>query len=442
MICKFAFNSCISVIFLPMFHKTTFPHGLRLITVPKKGAESVTMFILVRAGSKYENKEQNGISHFLEHLLFKGTKKRSSQEIAIIIDRIGGVANAFTSQEYTGYWVKAIPEQFSTVADLLSDIFLNARLAPREIEKERGVILEEIKLYNDIPIEKIGDIFNGLLYGDQPAGWDVLGRPEVIRSLKQKDFFNYVQKHYVAPNTTIVVAGDIDLSAVKKEITKRFAQIKRGTATKFAPTKENQTDPQIKIAHKDTDQTHLALGVRTFSIFDERRFALEVLKTILGEGSSSRLFQEIRNRRGAAYYIRTEAHLTSDAGFLVSTAGIAHSRLHEVASAILKEYKRISTKAPGKDELKKAQERIIGSLWLRLETSDDLAAYIGGQEIITGKIMRPEEYARKIKQVSADDVLKVGRSIMTPSRLNIAIIGPDEKGLARRLERNLAQGLR
>lgn len=424
-----------------MFSRTVFPNGLRLITIPKKGAESVTILVLVRAGSKYETKDTNGISHFLEHLLFKGTKKRSAREIAILIDRIGGASNAFTSQEYTGYWAKAAQEHFPVVCDLLSDIFLHAKLAPKEIEKERGVVLEEIKLYNDTPSDKIGDVFTDLLYGDQPAGWEILGSPENIRRLQRADVLRHIHKHYAAQGTVVVAAGDMATSAVRKEIAKHFAPIRKATPPALPRTEEQQSSPAVRVLHKSTDQTHIALGTRTFSTFDPRRFALEVLRTILGGGISSRLFQEIRDKRGAAYHIRTEVHLGFDAGFLVTWAGVAHQRVLEVVKAVVHEYRKIAARSPGAKELKKAKERITGSLRLRLETTDDLAGYVGAQEIITGEILEPEEYLQRIQKVSSGDVLRVAQDIMRRSYLNLALIRPQESGLEKTLEHILTKGL-
>lgn len=409
------------------FNKIILNNGLRIITIPKKDSLAVTVLVLVEAGSKYEKKEINGISHFLEHMCFKGTKKRPKAiDISSELDSIGANYNAFTGQEYTGYYAKARPENFSQILDVVSDIYLNQVFSPKEINKERGVIIEEINMYEDLPMRRVQELFTRLLYGDQPAGWNIAGEKEVIKKLKQDDFLKYRKEHYLAQSTIVVVAGKIDEKKAVKEIKDVFIKIKTGNKTSKEKVKEEQDKPQVLLKHKKTDQTHLILGVRAFDIFDKRKYALDVLADILGGGMSSRLFQKIREEMGVAYYVRAEADLLTDHGFLAASAGIDNTKTDEVIKAILGEFKKLSQKLVGIKELQRAKDHLIGHLMLRLETSDALAGFFGGQEIIAKKIITPSELAKKIQAVTAEEIQAVAKDIFQNNKLNLALIGPFE----------------
>src|SRR3989338_5250669 len=408
-----------------MYKKTTLPNGLRIITVPMANTKTVTVLVLVATGSKYETKKINGISHFLEHMTFKGTKKRRTL-LAIVepLDRIGSQYNAFTGQEYTGYYAKANGRHLDLLLDIVSDITLNPKFKQEEINKERGVIIEEINMYEDGPARKIGDIWTDLLYGDQPAGWDTAGKKEIIAKLMRGDFVQYHSDHYVAPKTVVVVSGNIEHNNIAHKIKKLFKSISDAKGKDKIPTKEFQKKPGIKVFYKKTDQTHIALGVRSYNIFDKRRYAADVLATILGGGMSSRLFQLLRDKMGAAYYVRTFSDESTDTGNLATWAGIDNRRTEEIIKAILEEYRKIKNIKVSAAELTKAKEHLEGSLIFGIETSDELASFYGFQEILKREILKPEEVIKKIRAVAIGDVLAVAQDICKSEKLNLAIIGP------------------
>jgi len=417
-----------------MYKKRILANGLRLVTVPMKNTKTVTILVLVGAGSNYETKDINGISHFLEHMFFKGTKKRpNTLAIAETLDRIGGQYNAFTGREYTGYWAKVDSKHLDLALDWVSDIFLNSKLESQEIEREKGVITEEINMYLDTPIEQISDFWEELLYGNQPAGWPVIGKKEVIARIKRENFINYLKEHYLAKNTIVIMAGDAE--KIKKsqpkagpplaeKIKSYFTNIKAGKPQSKERTVEKQKEPQVLLHFKKTDQTHFYLGVRAYDIFDERKYALGLLAVILGGNMSSRLWIAVREREGLAYYIGTSAEAYTDHGYLATRAGTDNNRTERAMEIILKEYKKITQEKVSEAELKKAKDYIKGNMTLGLESSDAIATFVGMQEILTNKILTPEEKFAKIEAVTVDDIYKVARDIFQPQKLNLALIGP------------------
>lgn len=411
------------------FQRTVLSNGIRLILVPMEGVKSVTSLIMVAAGSRYETKKNSGISHFLEHMAFKGTKKRPSAiAISSLIDGIGGEFNAFTSKETTGYYIKSSSNHINLTLDVLSDMLQNSLFESKEIDKERGVILEEINLYEDTPVRKIGDVYERLLYEDTPMGWDVAGEKGIIRQITRSDFLSYLKSLYSGHNMTVVVAGGFDGKAVAKLVQSYFGDMKRFKILTPLKVVEKQKKPAVLIKHKKTEQVHLALGVRTFPVHDERRHALGVLATILGGGMSSRLFHEVREKRGLAYYVRSSSDHYDDCGSLVSTAGVDPKRIDEAIKVIVSEYTKL---AHGKanittEELKKAKQYMKGHLVLELEDSRSVAGFYGSQEILERKIDTPDEVIQKTMAVTVDDIENVVKEVFVPERLNLAIIGQFE----------------
>ncbi len=410
-----------------MFKKITLDNGLRIITAPMPDSLTTTVLVLVEAGSKYETKEINGISHFLEHMCFKGTEKRpQSIDISSELDSIGAVYNAFTSMEYTGYFAKARAAHFDEILDVVSDIYLNPIFESKEINKERGVIIEEINMYEDLPMQRVQVLFTDLLYGDQPAGWSIAGRKEVIKKLTRNDFLKYHNEHYLAKSSLVLVAGKFNEEEASEKIKKAFTSIKSSAKTPKIKTTEHQNKPEILLKHKKTDQTHLVLGVRAFDIFNKRKYVLEVLADILGGGMSSRLFQKIREEMGAAYYVNASADLLTDHGFLAASAGVDNNKINDVIEATLEEFKKLVEKSVENKELERAKEHLIGNLIIGLETSDCLAGFYGAQEILTREIDTPEEIIKKIQQVKSEEIKAVANDIFHNQKLNLAIIGPFE----------------
>jgi predicted Zn-dependent peptidase len=277
-----------------IFNKTVLKNGLNVITVPMKDNPAVTVLVMVSTGSKYENKQTNGLSHFLEHMVFKGTTKRpKSIDISKELESIGAQYNAFTSQEYTGYYAKVNSKDINTALDVVSDIYLNPLLDSKEIEKEKGVIVEEIRMYKDMPHRHIHDLFMNLVYGDQPAGWNIAGTEDNVKSFTREDFVKYRNEHYVAEATTVVVSGSYNEETILVEIERSFSNISNEKKLNKVEVSESQSKPQISLKFKETDQAHLVLGVRSFDVKSKYDHILSVLATLLGRGMSSRLFQKL-----------------------------------------------------------------------------------------------------------------------------------------------------
>jgi len=410
---------------MAMFKKTTLKNGLRIITVPQKSTQAVTVLVLVKTGSKYEKKEVNGISHFLEHMYFKGTKKRpSTMDIAETLDKIGGIYNAFTSEEYTGYYAKTVATQFDTALDWVSDIFLNSTLPSKEIEKEKGVITEEINMRLDHPMTYVHVLWSKLLYGDQPAGWDIIGTKENISNMTRKKLIDYMSSQYVASNTIVCVAGNIKSDLAIKKVKKYFSKIKESKAMKKQAVIERQSFPELILQTRETDQTHLCLGVRAYNLFHEDKYVQKFLAVILGGMMSSRLFTEIREKLGAAYYISTASETGPDTGYLVTQVGVDNKKVEKVISTVLKEYKKISKEKVSAQELKKVKDYIKGKTALLLESSDAKASFFANQELLEGKILTLKQILAKVDKITSNDILKVAKDIFQPQKLNLALIGP------------------
>ncbi|HTY39592.1 MAG TPA: pitrilysin family protein [Candidatus Paceibacterota bacterium] len=408
-----------------MFKKLTFPNGLRLILAPQPKSLASTILVLVEAGSEYETKSINGLSHFLEHMCFKGTTHRPTHSaISTELDSLGAEYNAFTSQEYTGYWAKAQSHKLPQLIDIVSDLYLNPIVDAAELEKERGVIIEEINMYEDNPMRRVQEIFTALLYGDQPAGWDIAGEKSVIRNVKREEFLKYRSARYIASTTVVVVAGAFNERVVTESIRKLFSGLPKVRAARKPVTTEHQTKPAVLAKFKESDQTHLVLGVRAFDIFDKRRYAIQILADVLGGGMSSRLFRRVREEMGAVYYVRAGSDLFLDHGYFEVSAGSDNARAPQVVKAILEELGRVKKELIPPKELQKAKDHMIGGLILGLETSDEWASYYGGQEIMSRKVVEPGELVRRVNQVKAEDLRALARTIFQDRRLNLALIGP------------------
>jgi predicted Zn-dependent peptidase len=406
------------------YKKKILKNGLRIVVVPIKNAPSVTVMSLIETGSKYENKQNNGISHFLEHMFFKGTESRpKSIDISREFDSMGAQHNAFTSQEVTGYWAKAHNKHTDKLLNIISDMYLNPTFPANDLETEKGVIVEEINMYEDLPQRLVHEVFDELLYGDQPAGWSIAGTKENVRSFKRDDFINYRKQHYVASATTIVVAGDVEEKEIFKKIEKAFATISTGKKTPKKKVVEKQSKPAIKVRFKETDQTHLVIGLRAYDLYNKKLNHLRLLSAILGNGMSSRLFQKMREELGICYYVRAGVNEFTDHGSLVVSAGVDSSRVEQGIKGILDELKRIRDEKIPDLELRKAKDYVIGNMYLSLESSDDLANFFGSQEILREKIKTPKEAEQAIEKITASDIAKVAKEIIANNKLNMAIIG-------------------
>jgi predicted Zn-dependent peptidase len=413
-------------------HKTILKNGLRLLTVPMKDTGTVTVLALVEAGSKYESKKESGLSHFLEHMCFKGTSKRPQAiDISRELDSLGAQSNAFTSHEYTGYYAKGAAKHFPKLFDVVSDIYLNSTLPAGELEKEKGVIVEEINMYEDMPQRHVQDLFMELLYGDQPAGWSIAGTKESVRSFVQEDFIQYKKNHYVPKATAIIVAGNIDEKKVKNIAEKIFGSVAEGKKKSKVKVIDVQSKPKILLKEKKTDQIHFVLGVRSFNVHSKKSPATALLASVLAGGMSSRLFQKLREEMGVCYYVRSVNDPYTDHGFFEISAGVDTKRFQEVVTVILAECKKLKDILVTDEELAKVKEYVIGHMKIELESSDSVAYYFGGQEILKRPLKTPEQAEKEIRAVTKAQIQKIAQEIFIPKNLNLAAIGPkqDERKL-------------
>ncbi|PIR40065.1 MAG: hypothetical protein COV33_01835 [Candidatus Zambryskibacteria bacterium CG10_big_fil_rev_8_21_14_0_10_34_34] len=406
------------------YKKKVLKNGLRIVVIPMKDTLSVTVMSLIEAGSKYETKKINGLSHFLEHMCFKGTKKRpTAMDIAKEFDAMGAQNNAFTSQEFTGYWAKAHSKHKEKMIEIIADMYLNPTFPVDDLEREKGVIIEELNMYEDLPMRSVHDVWNELLYGDQPAGWPIIGTINNIRAFTRDHFVNYRKDLYKSESTIILVAGNVEAKDIFKKVQKYFEKIPTGKKKKKLKVKEKQTKPAIKIKYKDTDQTHLIIGVRAFDTNDKNTPALKVLSAVLGGGMSSRLFQKMRDELGICYYVKSYVDQLTDHGVLMVTAGVDSKRVDEGILGILGELKKIRDNKINGAELRKAKDFLIGNMYLGLESSDSLTEFYGMQEILSDKIQTPKDQEKEIEKVTSQDIARVAKSLIKNDCLNMAIVG-------------------
>lgn len=399
-------------------------NGLRLILIPVKNTKAASVLVQIGTGSKYESKRLNGISHFLEHMMFKGTKKRPNPlEITKILDGIGADFNAFTGKEMTGFYIKLSSQYLDTALDILSDIYLNSLFDENELNKEKGVIIEEINMYYDLPKYYVQVLFEKLLYGNQPAGWDIAGKKENILKIKRKDLINYLNNHYSSLNTVISIAGNFNKKSILKKAENYFGKIKKFSPKKKKRVRERQIKPGVLIQYKKTDQSHLVFGFRSFGIFDKRRYSLLLAAIILGGNMSSRLFKKLRDELGIAYYINTEPQFYLDSGYLATSCGLNNKRIKEGLKEIIKEHYRIINDI-NESEIRMAKDYIKGKLELKLEDSLEIASFFSNQELLLNKILTPDELFKKIETVSKKDIKKTLKDIFKPNRMNLSVIGP------------------
>lgn len=407
------------------YRKTTLKNGLRILTVPMEGTQTVTVMVMVGVGSRYESEKQAGLSHFVEHMLFKGTEKRpTAQSITEELDGIGGEFNAFTAKDKTAYYAKTDSKHFGQAFDVISDIFLNSKLEQVEIDRERGPILQELSMYEDDPRRSVGEEFEKLLYGQHQMGRNIIGYKEVIENVSRKDFIAYMKRYYVANETVICVSGKFNEKEIVKQIQQKFSSIKTGKQASFKKVSDKQSVPGVHIKFKKTDQTHFILGSRAYHQNHKDRWALSLLSVILGGNMSSRLFIEVRERRGLAYFVSTSVDTYQDCGYIGTQAGIQHKNLAQAVKVILDEYKKIATEKVGEKELQKAKDYIRGRSVMGFEASDDVAMFFIDQEMHKEKILSPKEVFEKIEGVTVDDILRVAKDIFKEEKLNLAIVGP------------------
>jgi len=422
-----------------VFERQTLPSGLRLLTAPMDHAQSVSCFIMLAAGSRYETPDTSGIAHFAEHMFFKGTENRpTARDIGNEIDGIGGEFNAFTGKEYTGYYVRCAGEHRSIALDVLVDMLRHSKFDPEEIDREKGVIVEEMNMYFDTPRDYISGVYDALLYGDQPLGWDIIGRKETVRAATQDTFLGYIDGWYKPERMVVGVSGKID-GDLQAEVERLLGDLEPAETGAPAPAAlpANGT-PRVKIHTKASDQAHLCLGVPSYPLVHPDRYALQLLSTVLGTGMSSRLFTEIRERRGLAYYIYAINHSYTDAGSLFYPAGVDLERIAEAITTTVAELRKITGEAVPSDELEKARNVAKGRFVLQTESPHGLVMFGLRREVLEGEATEPEEVLAGLDAVTVEDVQRVAQDVLGGHGLNLALIGPFEQTEQERLQKLLS----
>lgn len=409
----------------------TLGNGLKVILVDTKAFPSITSLLLVGAGSRYENEKNNGIAHFFEHMAFKGSKKYpTSMILASTIEGFGGVFNAFTSKDHTGYWIKAPVAHFETVIDVISDMILYPLLAEDEINREKGVIVEEINMYEDTPYRKVGELYEALIYANDPLGYDIAGTKQTVNSFDRQTFVDYIDDLYHPNNSVLVIAGGFESGIdYLKIVEDKFKGWANGGVGKHGLVVEKQSKPQIALKYKKTEQAHFCVGFRAYSRHDKRKYGLSVLSALLGGGMSSRLFYEVRERRGLCYYISTSRDLYEDTGNMVTQAGVTISldKVQEALEVTLKEHKKVKDGAVTADELDRAKELIKGRMVLSLEDSATVAGMYGQSMLLDGEIKDVDAVIKEIEKVTLNDIVTIASDIFVDKGLNMAMIGPFDK---------------
>lgn len=410
------------------YQKNVFPNGLTLLTVPMKGVASVTVLVMVGVGSRHEEKNINGLSHFLEHMAFKGTEKRpSALAIASTIDGIGADFNAFTTKDHTGYYIKAATKHLPLVLDVLTDMLLHSKFDPEEIEKERGVIIEEINMYEDTPMRKIGDLYENLMYGDTKLGRDIAGRKEVIKKVTKQDFISYVDRFYTPSNTVVTIAGGLetyDPQSLQAMVGQYFGGWEKKEPVDIERFDKVQTAPQVMVHYKDTQQAHIALGVPSYHLNHPNRYKLSVMSAILGGGMSSRLFIEVREKRGLAYYVRSSNEQYEDVGNFVTQAGVDVARIDDAVKVIAEQLMKMKDEGVTEEELSKAKEYLKGRFTLDLEDSKSVASLFASTQLLEDHVRTPEEILESLDEVESKHVQEVAADIFKKDQFNLAVVGP------------------
>jgi len=410
---------------MSVFERHELSNGLRVLTVDMPQVQSVTCMIMLAAGSRYETADTNGIAHFAEHMFFKGTERRpTAQQIGMEVDSLGGEFNAFTSKEYTGYYVKCAADYRDSALDVLTDMLRHSKFESEEIEREKGVIVEEMNMYYDTPRDFIGGVYDNLLYGDQPLGWDVIGRKETVRAATRETFLDYVGRWYKPVRMVVGIGGRLegDVLGIVERLLGDLEPQETGAA---APLQQlNGDGPRVTIHRKESDQAHLSLGVRSYPLVHPDRYAVQLLGTVLGTGMSSRLFTEVRERRGLAYYVFALNQSYTDAGSLYSQAGVDIARCDEAVETIAREFRRLAEEPVPAEELEKARALAKGRFVLRLENPQGMTMFGLSREVLEGRAVEPDEVLAGLDAVTADDVQRVAQDVIASNGLNLALIGP------------------
>jgi predicted Zn-dependent peptidase len=373
-----------------------------------------------------------GISHFIEHLLFKGTQRRTAAQISQAVEGIGGYLNAFTDEEHTCFYARAQASRLGELVDVLLDMFLESRLDPAEIQRERAVILEEMAMYRDQPAELMHDLLNEVQFPGHPLGRAVIGTPETLAGMRRAHFVDYLGSHYVTDSTVIAAAGNLEHEALVSLVGRRLRQFRPGVRPGCQPPADRKPQPAVKSVRKPVEQANLGLGFRTCSRHDPRRFALRLLNVILGENMSSRLFQVVREEHGLTYNINSSLSFWGDCGDLVISAGLDPSEVERTVNLVVAELLRLTRRAPAKGEFERARDYVLGQMDLQLENTEHHMMSLGEQWLSYGQLADPAEARQRISAVRPSELVPLARAFLTPERLAVAVVTPQRR--AYRLE--------
>ncbi len=408
-----------------VYERHSLSNGLRVLTAPLEHAKSVACYIMLAAGSRYEHAENRGIAHFAEHMFFKGTQKRpTARDLSMEVDMIGGEFNAFTSKEYTGYYIRCAGEERDTALDVLVDMLRNSKFDPEELEREKGVILEEMNMYYDTPRDYVGSVYEDLMFGSNPLGWETLGTRETINAATRETFTDYLSEWYTPPRIVVGVAGMVGDGLIPK-LEELLGDMSGEDAGSPAPAElEFSSEPQVRLRRKDSDQANICVGVPSYPLTHPDRYALQLLATVLGTGMSSRLFLEVRERRGLAYYVYGVNSSYTDAGTLVSQAGVDLNRADEAVGVIANEFRKLADEVVPADELEKARALAKGRFVLQTESPNGLMLFGLRREVLEGAAAEPEELLAGLDSVTAEDVQRVAQDVIGRNGMRVAVIGP------------------
>ena len=407
-----------------MYQKTQLDNGLRIVTSTMAHTRSVSLCVFIGAGSRYEPSERAGISHFIEHLCFKGTRRRpTSRQISEAIEGVGGILNGGTDRELTVYWIKVARDHFDQSLDLLIDILRSSTFDPKEVEKERLVLLEELNMINDYPGHRAEAMIDELLWPDNPLGRDVGGTRESVKNIARKQMLDYMGHQYIPSNIVVSVAGNIEHGEVVEKATPLITDWPTSTSLTWYTAKDSQGSPQFRLERRKTDQAHLCIAFHGLSADHTDRYALDLLNTILGEGMSSRLFLEVREKQGLAYDVHSSVDHFLDCGSLTVYAGVDPKRAPRAIETILAELGRVKDGIP-EEEMGKARELLKGRLLLRMEDTRAVSGWMGTQELLRGSILSVDEVVSRLEKVTLEDVQRVARQLLTTEHLNLSIVGP------------------
>ncbi len=418
-----------------MYQVSRLKNGLTVATATMPHMASVSLGLWAAVGGRHEPAELNGVSHFIEHMLFKGTRKRSAKAISQAVEGVGGYLNAFTGEECSCFYSKARHDRFGELLEVLMDMFLHSTFDRQELEKERGVIKEELAMYLDQPQQHVQELLNETLWPDHPLGRPLTGTEKQIDCLNRALMLSYRRRNYVAHSTLISAAGNLQHDHLLQAVSRFAPEFSNGRRPGFQPVKPQQKEPRIRLCPKETAQMQISLGIRTCSRHDERRYALRLLNTLLGENMSSRLFQDVREDRGLAYSIHSSVSLFDDVGVLTISAGLDPDKLVPVLKLIARHLRRFIHTTPGAAELRRARDYVIGQIDLGLESTENQMMWTGEQLLAYGKVINAAEVKQHLCEVKAGEIRRVAQDYFRPDRVSLAIVGPlkTETGLARLL---------